>query len=266
MATTPHSRDPRTPTMQISARIKKTNDIVISFNIGAIVIHGKVFIMLDGPFLAPRSGKAKNLVILLHGYGDSGQGLISLGHELAPEMPDTAFVAPNAVEVCEAFAGGYQWFSLRFSDGPLTKEGLGRKELIQKPAVALNEFIDAQLAKWGVDDAHLAIAGFSQGAMMAMYAMPRRPKPCAAVIGYSGMLVDPEGLKAPGISKMPVLVVHGAMDDVVPAHCLNDAETGFKAAGFDVETLLRPHLAHSIDQIGFMRGLDFLKEHLEKAK
>jgi phospholipase/carboxylesterase len=85
------------------------------------------------------------------------------------------------------------------------------------------------------------------------------------VIGYSGMLVDATGLKASGIQKMPILAIHGDSDTVVPPVCLDGVQQGFEAAGFDVETVMRPHLGHGIDQFGLMRGLDFARESLEKA-
>lgn len=226
--------------------------------------RGMMMQKLDGPFIAPQSGKAKQLVVILHGYGDSGEGILGLGHEWAEGLPDAAFVSPNGVAVCEAFASGYQWFSIRAAEA-ITTRALDRKELIQPPTEALNAYIDAQLAKWGLDDAHMAVVGFSQGAMMAMYAMPRRKKPCAGVIGYSGLLADPAGLKAAEITRMPVLAIHGAMDNVVIPSCLDEVQSGFSSAGFDVETVLRPGLAHSIDQFGLIRGLQFMQEQFEKA-
>lgn len=217
---------------------------------------------LDGPFIAPKSGKAKNLVIFLHGYGSNGDDLISLGEAWAPAMPDAAFVSPNAPAVCDAFAAGYQWFPIRAID-PAVFE---REQQAAKVMPVLSNFIDEQLAKWGVDDSRLAVAGFSQGAMMAMYTMPRRSKPCAAVIGYSGMIIEPEGLKAPGIVKMPILAIHGDRDEVVPPEALNRIDAAFTAAGFEIEEIMRPTLAHGIDQFGMTRGMQFVQESFEKAE
>lgn len=219
--------------------------------------------MLDGPFIAPRSGgAAKQLVIFLHGYGASGEDLISIGHEWAPYLPDAAFVSPHAPEVCEAFSAGYQWFSIRAID----PQAFEREKQAARAMPALNAFIDAQIEKWGVAEENLAVAGFSQGAMMAMYTMPRRQKPCAGVIGYSGMLIEAEALKAPGIVKMPVLAIHGSADDVVPPAMLHTVGNGFEAAGFNVETVLRPGLGHGIDGFGLTRGLEFLKECFDLAE
>ncbi len=219
---------------------------------------------LSGPVIQPASGKADSLVILLHGYGDSGDGLISLGDEWAPAFPNTAFVAPHAPEICEMWSQGYQWFGLRANqDGSVSAKG-ERKDVIRAPAADLNGYIDEQLALWGVDESKLVVAGFSQGAMMALYTMPLRKKACAGVIEYSGMLVDPEGLLAPDIVKMPILVIHGDRDEVVVPQHFHDAGKGLSAAGFDSEGLLSSGLGHSIDYNGFSKGQEFIKKVLEQ--
>jgi phospholipase/carboxylesterase len=203
------------------------------------------------------------MVIFLHGYGSNGDDLISIGREWAPALPDAVFLSPHAPDVCQMWSAGYQWFPIRAADGIVTKE-LERTVAIQKPAAILNAYIDEQLKQWHVDENRLAVVGFSQGAMMAMYVMPRRKKACAAVIGYSGMLLDAAGLKDPAIVKPPVLAIHGDADDVVPPFCLKDVDAGFSAAGFAVETILRPGLSHGIDPFGLMRGAEFIKTAFDK--
>ena len=69
---------------------------------------------LDGPRLAPRSGAARQLVVLLHGYGADGNDLIELGRAWQPLLPYCAFVAPHAPEPCGQAPVGRQWFALTF--------------------------------------------------------------------------------------------------------------------------------------------------------
>jgi phospholipase/carboxylesterase len=217
---------------------------------------------LDGPFIPPRSGKAKQLVIFLHGYGANGDDLIAIGEDWGQALPDCAFVSPHAPDVCEAWSQGYQWFPIR----AISPEAMERDKYAASVAPVLGAFIDQQLAKWGVEEKALAVAGFSQGAMMAMYTMPRRKTPCAAVVGYSGMLLDAQGLKGPGIVKMPVLAIHGDADEIVPPESLARIDRGFSEAGFEIETAMRPGLGHGIDQFGLTRGLQFIQEGFEKAE
>lgn len=217
--------------------------------------------LLTGSFIAPQSGTAKQLVVFLHGYGANGDDLLSIGEDWGSMLPDAAFASPNAPQICDVFAGGYQWFPIR----AVNRELIEREKPMLSVTPALNDYLDAQLQRWGLDDRHLMVVGFSQGAMMAMYAMPRRKKACAGVIGYSGMLVDAGGLTASGIQKMPILAIHGEDDTVVDPACLSDVDQGFRTAGFDVETISRPHLGHGIDPFGLMRGVDFCKECFEKT-
>jgi len=91
---------------------------------------------LDGPFLPPRSGAAKQMVMFLHGYGSNGDDLLSIGESWAPTLPDAVFVSPHAPEPCEQWPTGYQWFSIRAADGLVTK-ALDRAEIVQKPAGSL---------------------------------------------------------------------------------------------------------------------------------
>ena len=215
---------------------------------------------LEGPFLPPKSGKAKQLVMFLHGYGSNGDDLLSIGDQWAHVLPDAVFVSPNAPEPCEQSPMGYQWFSIRALD----KAVFEREKQMEKVAPILNAHIDTQLKRWHVDEKHVAVVGFSQGAMMAMYAMPRRKKACGAVIGYSGMLLDAKGLKESSIVKPPILAIHGDADEVVSPASLQDVQEGFSAAGFDVETIMRPYLGHGIDQFGLVRGVEFIKEAFDK--
>lgn len=210
---------------------------------------------LTGPHLPPASGTVKRMVMFLHGYGANGDDLLPIGHEWAGGLPDTVFVSPHAPEVCEQSSFGYQWFSIRAID----KASFEREKQIEKVTPILSAHIDAELARWGVTEENLAVVGFSQGAMMAMYTMPRRKTPCAGVIGYSGMLIDPQGLIGQGIVKPPVLAVHGDRDEVVPPFYLEGVQQGFETAGFDVETVLRPGLGHGIDGEGLALGLAFLR-------
>src|SRR6187397_2748747 len=71
---------------------------------------------LDGPRLEPRSGRARQLVVFLHGYGADGNDLIEIGRAWQPLLPQAAFVSPHAPEPCGQGGGGRQWFNLTFRD------------------------------------------------------------------------------------------------------------------------------------------------------
>jgi phospholipase/carboxylesterase len=215
---------------------------------------------LDGPRMAPRSGgPAKQLVVLLHGLGADGQDLIDLATHWAPALPDAAFVAPDAPEACDMGPYGRQWFSLQdrrpalMAAGALTARG------------ALDGFLDAELGRLGLPGSALALAGFSQGCMMALYTGLRRAVPPAAILGYSGALLAPESLAAEIMARPPVLLVHGEADDIVPVEATRAAEAALRQAGVPVEALYRPGLAHGIDEAGLAAGRRWLEAAFGRA-
>lgn len=203
--------------------------------------------------MGPRSGgPAKQLVVLLHGLGADGQDLMDLGTHWAEALPDAAFVAPDAPQACDMGPYGRQWFSLQDRSPAIMAAGA------QAARGALDGFLDAELARLGLPGSALALAGFSQGCMMALHAGLRRAVPPAAILGYSGALLAPAALAAEITCRPPVLLVHGEADDIVPVQATRMAESALREAGVPVEAQYRPGLAHGIDAAGLEAGKRWL--------
>jgi phospholipase/carboxylesterase len=212
---------------------------------------------LDGPRVPPAAGgKARQLVILLHGVGADGNDLIGLAPAFARVLPEAAFASPNAPYRFDMAPFGYQWFSIGVQDPEL------RLAQVRQTAQILNAFIDDELARFQVTDDRLALVGFSQGTMMSLFVAPRRAKACAGVMGYSGRLDAAELLAAEVRSRPPITLVHGAADELLPARLMDQAAEALRTAGFTVETHLRPGLGHGIDDIGLQIGMRFLSRVL----
>ncbi|MBL8831667.1 MAG: phospholipase, partial [Rhodospirillales bacterium] len=157
------------------------------------------FFELDGPRLAPQSGgKAKSVVVLLHGLGADGNDLISLAPLWARVLPDTAFVSPHAPFPCDMAPYGRQWFSLLDRSPARVLAG------VQAAAPILDSFLDAELARHDLPPERLALVGFSQGTMMSLYVAPRRAVAIAGVVGFSGALIGAELMAQDMRSRPPV--------------------------------------------------------------
>ena len=208
---------------------------------------------LDGPRRAPASGGAPDsLVILLHGIGADGRDLIGLAPDLADVLPGTAFVSPDAPFRCDFAPFGYQWVSR------LTTDPGKRLEELRAAAAILDAFIDAELARAGLAEDRLVLLGFSQGTMMSLHVGPRRARPVAGILGYSGRLDNPELLAGEIRSRPPVVLVHGEEDPVLPPDRTRAAAEVLAANGVAVETHFRPALGHGIDPEGIAVGRRFL--------
>ena len=108
----------------------------------------------------------------------------------------------------------------------------------------------------------LALVGFSQGTMMALYVALRRSGQIAGVLGYSAPLVVGETLAMEKKSSPPVMLVHGTADEVVPYAALAHSEQALRKAGISVTTLTSHGTGHSIDEQGLAAGLKFLTKIL----
>jgi phospholipase/carboxylesterase len=213
---------------------------------------------LDGPRCGSASGKTTSLVVFLHGFGANGDDLFGLARSLAPILPNTAFASPNAPEPCELGGPGLQWFGLIHPDGPKQAWAAGA----DLAAPLLSAYLAAELARYGLDRSRLALVGFSQGTMMALHVGLAFGPPVAAIVGFSGRLIAPAQLKPHPDGRPPILLIHGDADTVVPSSNLEAAALSLRAVGLKPETLLRPGLAHGIDEPGLVAAAQFLVQHL----
>ena len=165
----------------------------------------------------PASGLTpRHLVVLCHGVGADGHDLIDLGPHWGESLPDAAFSAPDAPEPYDGAPFGRQWWAIGDRDPARMAAGVARAQPM------LDAYIDAELARLSLPSDAYALMGFSQGAMMVLYAGLRRATPPRAILAFSGALVAPEAL-ADRRNSAPVLLVHGESDEVVPAFRSRDA-------------------------------------------
>ncbi|MDQ3560340.1 MAG: prolyl oligopeptidase family serine peptidase [Pseudomonadota bacterium] len=213
--------------------------------------------MIDDPRLPPSAGgKPKSLVVFVHGFGADGNDLLGIGREWSRHLPHTAFVSPHAPQACAGAPMGRQWFALTMRDPHEFKRGVAAA----RPA--LDAFLDAELIRHGLEDSAVALAGFSQGTMMALHVGPQRKHRLAGILGYSGLLADPEALKGEAVQKPPVMLIHGEADDLIPVAAIFSAAQGLAAAGIPVEWHISAGVPHGIGPDGLELGLAFLKRSL----
>lgn len=209
----------------------------------------------------PKSNTPKNMVIMLHGVGSNGRDLISLAPYLEQYLPDTVFISPDAPFPCDMVPPGYpdayQWFSLQNRDPHVMLDGV--KEVF--PLV--EEFIVSQAARYDIPLSYVALLGFSQGTMTSLHVAPRLKQKIAGVLGFSGALLWDVAAKEDQLQKMPICLIHGEADDVVPVSARRYAKSTLTQHGYSVSGHTTPGLTHSIDEAGITAGGAFLKSVFE---
>jgi len=169
-------------------------------------------------------GEPKQLVVLCHGLGADAYDLIDLGPAWSHACPNALFASVHALFRHDS-GFGRQWWSVADRSPPAVVAGA-------RPAASyLNMVIDAELERLALPADAYALAGFSQGAMIA-----------------------PETLATECANRAAVLLVHGEADEAVSVSRSHDAEAALRAEGVPVEAHFIPRLGHGIDDIGIAVG------------
>ncbi len=163
--------------------------------------------------IAPRAPSPRKppLLLLLHGYGTDEHDLLPVARSLDPRFDVRSARATRTLA-----PGRNAWFDFTVTaDGERhvdPTEILAARDLILR-------FIDEAVAADGADPERVYVAGFSQGAMLALVLALTNPDRIAGAVAMSGR-VPPElaGRLASNesLTGIPVLVVHGTQDTMMP--------------------------------------------------
>lgn len=157
-----------------------------------------------------RPGCLPPLLVLLHGIGADEHDLFPLAAHLDPRLEVVSLRAPYD------YYSGHAWFHLDVRPGG---------ELVPDVAQAratladLVRWVAAAPGRYGTDPRRTFLLGFSQGAMMSLGALCTAPERVAGVVALSGR--SPKGLfdcpaQREETARVPLLVAHGTLDDVLP--------------------------------------------------
>ena len=212
---------------------------------------------LNTIILEPLSkGKAKNAVILCHGYGGDGKDISILASYWRAHLPETIFICPDAPEKCVASPTGFQWFDLTDQ----TPEQILSKSLVAENK--LNKLIDEVKDKNNLLANQIVIGGFSQGCMISLQTGIKRKDTINSIIGYSGRIIDTEHLGKNIVSKPNIILMHGDIDQIVPVDSLLEAKDFFSKNDYKIESKIFNNCEHRIPTEGSSLGLQFIKKYL----
>ena len=165
------------------------------------------------------------LVVLMHGRGADNRDLA----DLAPLIDDGyRWVFPNAPKPFEPYPGmtfGYSWF-----DG-WPPEG----DSIFESRRLLLELLDDLVRRYPTPPGKVVISGFSQGGLMALDIGYRTEQPLAGIITMSGALYEAGMGDLDAHRDIPVLLIHGTSDDMIPVNAARRARRVLEEHGIEPE-------------------------------
>jgi phospholipase/carboxylesterase len=194
-----------------------------------------------------------SLIIFLHGVGSRGTDLAALGHHWVGRLPGATFASPDGPEPFDQGGAGRQWFSV---SGVTPANRAGR---IVAARANFDRVISAAVEEHGFTGRldRVALAGFSQGSIMALDAVVSGRWPVGAVLAFAGRLASPEPF-APAQGNTRILLVHGTADPVMPFAEATEAERRLSQSGRDVRVQSVAGLGHSISREAADAGVSFL--------
>ena len=196
---------------------------------------------LDTTIIKPENNfEIKNAVILLHGYGGDGKDISFLSLNWKRHLPNTIFISPNGHETCSINPSGFQWFDLTKDDQKYILEQSIRAE------EKLNQFINEVKIKFNLKKNKICLCGFSQGCMMSVNLGLISDQEYSCIVGFSGKIINQDNLKIRKKVSTSTLLIHGELDQVVPANFMLEAKDFLIRNNVEVETHLIKNCDHNI--------------------
>jgi len=186
--------------------------------------------VMDPPVLK----QATPVLVGLHGLGTNADDFIDLARMLG--LDECRIILPDAPLHLPGYPpGAYAWYNFETHD----RDGIekSRDHLFK----VFDRFTDdpnvRRLDGKPKETSPLIVFGFSQGGVMAMESGLNYSGKIVAVVSMSGYMPDPsKTLASPKLSKdTPILVIHGAYDDVVPVQGSREAVKEMEKAGYKPE-------------------------------
>lgn len=203
--------------------------------------------------------QASAAVIWLHGLGADGNDFAGLLPEL--DLPDNhgiRFIFPHAPVQPVTINGGMtmrSWYDIRSTDFMNDVDAAG----IRVSCHHIYKLIEAEMAA-GMPANKIVLAGFSQGGLIALHAGLSFGHTLAGIMALSTYCPMPQQFSQH--REMPILMVHGRFDPVIPLAIAEESCTALKRRGYKIDWHEYP-MEHQvcIDEINAIAG--WLKSTLQ---
>jgi phospholipase/carboxylesterase len=186
-------------------------------------------------------------VIWMHGLGADGWDFVPIVRELAipPELA-LRFIFPHAPERPVTINNGHvmrAWYDIAQQDIARVPDERGIRE-----SQAQVEALIAEEKARGIPASKIVLAGFSQGGAIALQAGLRHGERLAGIMALSTYLPLESSVEAEASvanRRLPILMVHGTQDPVIPLQLAEASRQVLAHRGYDVDWKAYP-MPHSV--------------------
>lgn len=170
----------------------------------------------------PAKNPSDQLIVVLHGLGDSAKGFLWLQDEL--EIDSLNYLLLNAPE---PYYSGYRWYDIY--EDPLSGIVRSRSVLSEVFAILGGEEYPPEKT---------FLLGFSQGSLMTLEFGARHSDRLAGYVGISGYSIDPAALLRdlnPKVNHGNWLITHGTKDEILPVEITRSQMKTLQDGGFRID-------------------------------
>ena len=201
----------------------------------------------------PAAGAAEQLILLLHGGAANGAQMAPLAQLLRAEFPQAALLAPDAPLTAADGPPSCQWFDADdLGDG-------NRGDRVAAALPPLRDWVRDCQQRLNVAPAATAIAGFSQGALLALATALAYDGLAGRVLSFSGRFCAPPA-QAP--RHTTVHLFHGGADLTIEAFHSRDALEALAALHGDATLDIAEGVGHVLHPALMQRALFRLRNHI----
>ena len=192
----------------------------------------------------PENGTPEQLFILLHGENAALEGLEALATALRVAFPQGAILAPMDTDTK----------GLWYPTQGLTDDTYPQHVDAAMPA--LSAFVQAAQARFGLTAAQTALAGFSQGAVMALQGSLPAYELAARVLAFGGRFASlPKTIN----NACTLHWLHGADDLVIPVQHAVAAQAWLTTLDGDSTIDVASNVGHEIHPLLIARAVERLQ-------
>ncbi|MFT7221624.1 MAG: phospholipase/carboxylesterase [Candidatus Azotimanducaceae bacterium] len=188
---------------------------------------------------------ATGTIIWLHGLGADGHDFEAIVPELKlPEDSGIRFIFPHAPVRPVSINDGAEmraWYDF------VPHSETGGSEDIDESADQIRELIAREIER-GIKPAHIVLAGFSQGGVIALHTGTRYDNRLAGILAISTYLHDFSGTEADmhdANLAIPILMAHGTQDEMIPIMRAATSRENLIRLGYDVRWFNYP-MGHQV--------------------